>query len=558
LSSPVQRITDLLAGPKFILGLGLAIVATLCVYPFLNLFYEVLTNDAGLSGVIEHFGNPSTLSAIKNTLIVSVGSAVCSALFATPLAWVLSRSDLRGASRWRSLFCLPYAIPPYIGAIAWIVLANPANGILNELFGIGALNIYSLGGLIWVMCSFEYTLILLSLLSALDRMDSSLEEAARMCGASPASVFFRITLPLILPSLLSGVLLVALSAAASFGVPAMIGNPARIYLLTTKIYTFQKMGSMSGVYKAGTLSLVLLSITCLILLINHFIKGKGSVQTVTGKSNRLSPTALGKYGLLVQIVLGGIFTVLFLLPLFGISLSAFSKIQGKYALDNLTFNNFYRIFFSVDETWRAIGNSFAMAAAAATFATLLGVVLAFIQEKTRLKGRNLLDVAALIPYSTPGTIVALAIILAFSRGFLGINLYNSIWILCIAYVVKYLCLGLRTARDAYSQIHDSLAEAARVSGASWGRTWLSIWIPMLKPAIVAGWFFIFMPSFSELTMTVLLSGPGIETIGTLLFQLQEYSDTQGGGAAVLSTFIIASVAISNFMVKKFSRGKYGL
>ncbi len=125
-------------------------------------------------------------------------------------------------------------------------------------------------------------------------------------------------------------------------------------------------------------------------------------------------------------------------------------------------------------------------------------------------------------------------------------------------MIKYLSFAFRTTGDGYAQIDNTLAEAARVSGANWWQTWTTVWIPLLKPSIVAAWFLIFMLCFSELTMTVLLSGPVIETIGTQLFQLQEYSDASGGGAAVLSLVIVIFVGLINFLVKKLSDGKYGL
>ena len=156
--------------------------------------------------------------------------------------------------------------------------------------------------------------------------------------------------------------------------------------------------------------------------------------------------------------------------------------------------------------------------------------------------------------------MALALIITFSGSFMGIfpSLYNTAVLILIAYVVKYLSFAVKTTSDAYRQIDEVLAEAARVSGASWLQVMLHIWLPLLRPALVAGWFLVFMPVMSELTMTVLLTGPGLETIGTVIFQLQEYADASGGGASVLAVIVIAAVIAINFLVKRVSRGKYGL
>lgn len=552
--------SDRFSSQKWMVALTVLGLFAVCVYPFAVLFTKILFPSGAFSTevIIETLRNPTALKAFYNTVLVSLSVGVLSLLIGVPLGWLIGRTDLPLQGRLRSWFCLPYAVPPYIGAIAWISLANPTNGLLNHFLPV-TLNIYSFSGLIWVETTFLYTFVLLTALSSLDRMDASLEEAARLSGAGPFKVFKDITLPLIRPALLSGFLLVVLAAAASFGVPAMIGSPAGIYLVTTQIYTLQKMGSVTGLYKAGSLSLILLAMTFAFLLINQRISRKSQYRIVSGKTSRPGLIELGRwrwplFGFLVFVL-----SVLFILPLGAILLTALSQVQGQLGWTNLTFDNFLRILFEVDETPRALGNSFFIAALAATAATLFGTFIAYIQWKTRLPGRQWLDVIASFPYSTPGTVVALALILAFSQSFFGFgSLYNTVWILFLAYGVKYLSFSIKTSSDGYLQIDDCLAEAARVSGASWGTVLRTIWLPLLKPSLIASWFLIFMPAFSELTMTILLAGPGTETVGTLLFQLQEYSDTGGGGAAVLSVIVVLTVILANASVKKISKGKYGL
>jgi iron(III) transport system permease protein len=489
-----------------------------------------------------------------------LSTALLSTLLALPLAWILARSNLSRAKTWRSLFCLPYAIPPYIGAMAWITLANPTNGLLNLLFGTGSLNIYSFFGLVWVMSSFFYTFVLLSLLQALDRVDPSLEEAARLSGAGPIRVFFQITLPIIWPSLMSGFILVALASAATFGVPAMIGNPARIFLITTKIYTFQQTGSLQGIYMAGSLSLALLVMAIMLLVANQVIISRGSFKSVSGKTSRPSLVSLGRFHHLTVFSLClGLF-LLFVLPVCAITISALSSVPGIYTLDNMSFANFHRVFFEIDETPRAFANSLKLAAGAATVTTLLGLMLAYLKVKTRLPGRRLIELFASIPYATPGTVLAFALILAFSRGVLGLEipLYNTLILIGIAFTAKFLNFSLRTCADGLSQIDDVLAEAARVSGANWLTVMRTVWLPLLRPALVASWFLVFMPAMTDLTMTILLTGPGLETLGTIIFQLQSYADSSGGGASVLALVSILGIATTNLIVKIASKGKYGL
>ena len=192
-----------LLSQKLILTVSALILVILCLYPFLVLFGKITFPaplfEFDLKYYFKVFESKSTLLALKNTVFISLGTAMVSTILALPLSWVLTRTNLANAGKWRSLFCLPYAIPPYIGAMAWIYLANPTNGLLNIILGKGFLNIYSQLGLMWVMSCFFYTFILLSLLASLDRMDPSLEEAARISGASPFKVFTQITIPIIFP-----------------------------------------------------------------------------------------------------------------------------------------------------------------------------------------------------------------------------------------------------------------------------------------------------------------------------------------------------------------------
>jgi iron(III) transport system permease protein len=500
------------------------------------------------------------LTALKNTMIVSIGVTILSWLLAVPTAWLLTRTDLPYKNKLRSWLCLPYAIPPYIGAIAWIFLANPSTGLLNKLAGTQWINIYSMGGLIWVETSFLYTFVLLTALSSLDRMDSSFEEAARLSGAHPRMVFRTVTLPLIRPALFSGGLLVFLATAASFGVPALIGSPGQLYFLTTQIYTLQRMGTESGLLKSGALSIGLLFFALCILAINHAVLSKQNYQTVSGKTSRPSSIELGASKYLFLFLLLAFWFVVFCMPLLGIAISAFSRVQGELALSNFTLDNVTRTLFETDETSRALTNSFGLATTAAVIVSLLGLLLAYIQYKTKLKGRQMMEIMASLPYSAPGTVVALALILSFAKGFLGIgpSLYGTWSMLLLAYVVKYLSFGIKTTGDGFRQIDDVLAEASRVAGANWTQTMVRIWLPLLKPSLVAAFFLVFMPVLSELTMTVILSGPGLETIGTLIFQLQEYADASGGGASVLALLIVLIVLFINESVKRLSRGRYGL
>lgn len=530
------------------------VIAVFFVAPQIYLFWIPEAKDFGTV-----FSSENTLRALQNTVLVSASVSLCCLLLGLPLSWLLTRTDLPFKNKFRSWFCLPYTVPPFVGAIGWIILANPTSGVLNQWLGL-SLNIYSFSGLVWVETCFLFTFVLLTALTVLDNMDSSLEEAARLSGASGIRVFLDISLPILKPAIISGVVLSFLATASSFGVPALIGGPARIYLLTTQIYTYQRMGTSNGIQMAIAVSAIL-GIATLVLLYSSQLFVKNSKNyTLAGKTPRPSLIPLGAFKNLAVGLLFILLFIIFLLPIFGIFLSALSSVQGSWTFSNLSFSNFTRVLFETEETSRAISQSLLLGVGAALFCTLFSFIFSYFTVRSTFRGRSLMNIAVSIPFSTPGTVLALALIVSFSRGIFGIgpSLYNTLGLILLAYIIKYCSLSMKVINDGYQQIHPSLEEAAQISGARWWQVMASIYWPLLKPALMASAFLVFMPVLSELTMTILLTGPGLETIGTLIFSLQEYSDIGGGGAAVLSALVVLFVLILNFALKTLSKGRYGL
>ncbi len=534
----------------------LLILFAICVYPFIFLGESFSFENGHFDWAIykRAFSSSMTLRSFRNTLLVCGSTVILSTLVSLPLAWLFTRTDIPLKNFWRTTFCLPYAIPPFLGAIAWIYLANPSNGLLLDLFP--WLNIYTMSGLIFVMTAFFYTFILINLLTAMEKIDPSLEEAARISGAGSIQVFFKVTLPLVTPSLISGMLLAFLSAIANFGIAALIGNAAGITLMTTQIVLFQKMASYTGLKLSGILSLSLLLLALLVFTLDHFISKRFRFSLVTGKVARPSLIELGRkrkwaMGLLILLSL-----ILFVLPVSAILIAALSKIQGERSFSNFGLQNFSMIFLKTDETWRAVKNSFILALGAGITCTFFGYFLSQSGKSVSGLVNKIKEVFVAIPYAVPGTVLSLALILT-SLAF-QLPLYNTLAIILIAYFAKFLNFSYRILNDGISQVDKTLIDAAEVAGAGSFQIFWRIWMPILRPFMMASFFLVFMPAFSELTMTVLLTGPGNETIGTLIFQMQEYGDASGGGAAVLAFFVLLVIVSMNTILKLATKGKYGL
>lgn len=517
------------------------ILAVLTIAPIALVALRSVVTPAGLT--IQHYGEafsePANLQAFVNTLWVSSATVVFATVLAIPLAWLVARTDLPGARRIRLVLLVPYVVPPYLGAIAWINLANPTVGWLNRLAGGGVFDIYTTTGIVWVLGLFYYTFVYLTCLTALENMDPSLEEAARISGAGPFTVLATVTLPLIGPAMLAGAFLVFAASASAFGVPALIGSPARLPFLTTRIYSYVSTGGLDGLYTASALSVALLMVAVVAWALAERLGHRGRITSVTGKAAVRARVRLGRWRWPLFGAVTSVVILTSLVPVAAIVLTSLMNVVGDFSWSNFTFEKYRYVLLTRPDTARGFVNSFVLAFGAATLAAVVGTALAYVRGHPRVRTRRLLDACVNLPYAAPGTILALGLILLWSR---PLVLTDTLWILLIAYFAKDLSLAVRSVTTAVQQTDVTLEEAARVSGARFTTTFRTIWLPLLKPAILAGWFLVFMPAFGELTMSILLVGPGTETVGTVLFALQEYADPPSASvvAVLILGFILAA------------------
>lgn len=518
------------------IAIGVLFVFT--VLPIVLVAYRSFSPPSGptLSFYREAFSRSITLRSLGNTALISILTVIFGSLLAIPSAWLVARTDVPVGSAFRSLLLLPYVIPPYIGAIAWINLLNPTVGWINRLLGSAAFDIYTVPGIVWIDGLFYYTFMFLSCVVAMENADPSFEEAARVCGASPRRVFFSITLPMIRPAMLAGAFLIFAASAASFGVPALVGTPGRIQVLTTQIYGAIKTGGLDGQYLAAALSAPLLIVAVAAAALADRLGDSRRVTSLTGKAAKVSRTRLGAWRWVGFAMLLSVFLAAFLLPVVAIVLTSLMKVAGNFASTNFTLDKYHYVLFERPATERGFINSIGLAFIAATLAVGAGTVLAYWKGHPRMPRSAFLDACVNLPYAAPGTILALGLILLWTRPF---PLVNTLWILLIAYFAKYLSFAVKSLAAQVRQVDPTLEEAARMSGAGPTAAFLTIWVPLLRRGMIASWFLIFMPAFSELTMSVLLAGPKTETLGTVLFDLQEYADPPS--ASVLAVLILALI-----------------
>lgn len=484
---------------------------------------------------------PESVQALAGTLVTSLGAALFAFTIAVPMALLIARTELPLKTPLRALFTLPAALPPFILGMGWVSLANPRAGLLNLLLGPGTFDIYGRLGISFVLGTAALPLVFLPTLAALARLDSSLEEAARLSGASPLRTLLTISLPLALPAALSGSALCFLFAASAFGVPYLLGVTASppSPTLTTRIYGEILMGQ-GGLPRAVVLSLELLVLAAIVLLGSRALAKRGEVRLSSGKGVSLRPMPLGRWRIPLATLGVVLAFVLVVLPLLAVALTSVQPVWGQ--LSGLSAKHWSGVLGNprtIDATLRSL----ALATAAATLVTALGLAIATTRKRS-------LELIAGAPYAIPGTVLALALLIAFSRDLrfvffdrfaLVLALGNSVWMLLVAYTVKHLAFGARNAADGLAQVDGTLAEAARLSGASPLRAFFDATLPQLRAPLFAAFIVTFLTCITELTLSVLLIPTGRDVLGTLLFELQSYADP--GSAAVIACAFVMLVLV---------------
>ena len=534
------------------------------VFPLVYLLFRAFfaTGHFSLESFARIYSYALNWTCLKNTLFTALLSMVFGVLIAFPLAWLVGRTNLHGRRVFRTLFVMTYMVPPYVGAMAWLRLLNPSVGTLNvflqKIFGLAGMpfNIYTTGGLVWVLTTFYYPYAFITISRAMEKMDPSLEEASRISGASPLKTLFTVTIPLMLPSIAAAGLLVFVAAASCYGIPSIIGAPGKIYTVTTRIVDYVYVGSQQGLTDATVLAVFLMLLAMVILYVSNFVIGKKDYITVSGKSVRPAVVDLGRWNLPITILVGVFAFIVVILPFATVFMTSFTVNMGKslFAAGNMT-TKYWGIIFSRKSIIKSFRNSVFSALWAATLGMIVCVIMAYLLKRTNVKGKAVPDFLITVGSGTPSVVIALALIMTMSGRF-GINIYNTMAILVVAYMIKYMLMGMRTVVSAISQISPSLEEAAQISGAGWLRRMKDVVLPLTAPSVVAGWFLIFMPCFYELTMSNLLYSDNTKTLGVELYLYQTYHSQQT--ASALAAAILILVAVLNILMNRLTKGRFSI
>jgi iron(III) transport system permease protein len=528
--------------PAFVL-LALAL-AVLVVLPLSWLIYYSLVDKQG-AFTTANFAALVSDATLRKPFLVAIGMAlsvgVLSCVFATPLAWLVSRTNLPGRRVVRALVMASFVTPPFLGAIAWEILAAPNSGLVNVLYRYltGAesdqhlVDIYTFPGLVFAIACYTFPYVFTLVANGLDNVPSDLEDASSILGGRAATTLRRITLPLVLPAVLAGSMIAILQALTMFGSPAILALPAGFHVITTKIWSLFQFPPKPGL--AAAAALPLLVITVLLLQGKNWVLGRRGYTVLGGKSGTPRITALGAWKPLAIAFVGIILSLTVMLPYAALLKTALTRnVSEPLTWATLTLRNFNFVFFEFSATRLAMWNTFLLGFATATIGTGIALVAAYMVSRSTVRGSYLLGMLATAPVAIPGIVLGVGVFLTYSQPHL--MLYGTLWILLVAFLTIEMPAGYQQMSAAFHGIHPELEEASRVLGASRLNTLRLITAPLLRSSVIATWCFVFIGTIRELSATILLTTANTKLVSVIIYDLNESGDL--GAISVLGIMLL--------------------
>jgi iron(III) transport system permease protein len=503
-------------------------------------------------------------SVIWDTTIFSLGTTAFAFIMGTFLAWVVERTD----TPWRTFITiamiLRLILPGILTTISWIFLASPEIGTLNvwamSIFGLASppFDIYGMLGMIWVEGLDLIPLVYLLISASFRSMDPSLEEASLVSGKGLLSTTRLVTLPLILPAILATLILLFIRGIETFETPALLGIPRGVNTFVVEIWRRTSSSptdyGLSSVYAI----LILALCSCLLWFYNRMTKHANSFAVISGKAFRPRRTELGAMRWVTWAISMVIIILSLGLPMLILTWASFYppyrgfqpiSIEG---MSLLSVDNFQAVFDN-GLVRRAFVNSTFLGITTATIIVFLITLTAWVTVKTDIKGRKWLDHLAFAPIAIPAISMGVAFLWLYLT--LPVPVYGTIWILLLLYIARYTAVAMRMMSAAMTQLSDELQEAAEVSGASWFRSFRTVTMPLLRPAMLAAWIYVLIHAYRELSASIMVYSYGNEPIGVAILELWE-----NGSFSLLSAFgMLVTISLIAFaIVARLISSRYGV
>lgn len=488
--------------------------------------------------------------SIKDTVVFGAGTAITVVTIATILAWLVERTNTPGRRVVYALLVISFAVPTFIQGMGWLLFLGPGTGLVNSVVrGLTGSDfqfpIYTMGSMIFIQAMTMLPVIFLLIAPAMRNADPGLEEAAAMSGASRAQTILRVTLPLIRPAVLAALFLSAILTIETFEIPALIGSPSRITVLSTEIFSKIHSGVADyGVASAFSIVMMIITIAGLVSYQRATAQSQ-RYATVRGKAYRPSRVDLGRWKYAAAVFAIGV-PLLKVSPILMIVWASFLERYeppSLSAFENLTTATYAAVVRDPEVT-RSLINSLALGAGSAVVVMVLSGLAAWQLVRRRSNVTRSLDFIMTLPLVMPGLVLGLAVLRTYLT--IPIGLYGTEYIILIALVVHYLPYGMRYGHAGVIALHPELEEAASVAGANPTAVLRRILLPLLWPTLIAGGAFVFLATIRQLSLVVFLSGPGYEVATPVMFLRWQYGSITDAAAFAVIIVAVACLALGIF------------
>ncbi|WP_109468338.1 ABC transporter permease [Albibacillus kandeliae] len=528
-----------------LLPLILIPVALIALGPVVRLLLEGIGFGDGFT--TDHLSTvltrDTTRTALLHSLATAGGGTVLSILIGASFAFLVALTDIR--AKGALVFCLmiPMMIPPQITALAWMQVTGPSSVLLKTLGMAPPLGspqpLHSPGGIVLLLGIQHASIVFLTLRAGLRMIPADLVEAARMSGAGALRVWAQTVLPLSMPALIAGGAMAFVTALGNFGIPAMLGIPAGYSTLPTLIY--QRLVGMgpSVLPEVAVLALLIGAVAITGVLLARFVLARQRFGLV-GLSGTPLSLSLGKSRLPVETGLWVFIFAILALPLLAMLATSLIPAYGvPLSAETATLKAWKEVLLVQPVTRRAYVNSLFLAVTAAVVLMAISIPLAWLMERRASRVTRTLDALIDLPYALPGVVLSIACILTFiNLPFTDLTLYGTIWIILMAYLARFFVVMLRPIQASISQLDPAMEEAAASVGARLGYRLRTIVLPLAAPSAAAGTILVFLTAVNELTVSALLWSSGTETLGVVIYNLEDSGETVMASALAMSIVLL--------------------
>lgn len=536
----------------FFLVLFFAIAISVLAYPIALLLLKsfVVSRPGhaiewGLIGWIRAFSDTNLLIAMLNTFGLAIVRVALTVVLAIFFAWVVTRTDTPFKGFIEFALWLGFFLPMLPMTMGWILLFDPYYGVLNKLIMSVFLlseppfNIYSYGGIVWCHLAFSTSIRFILITPAFRNMDAALEEAARVSGSGNFQTLWRITVPVLTPAIVASTFLAFIKSLESFEIELVLGVPAEIYVLSTKIYDFIYWEPPLFGPATALSSIFLFVIFVLVWLQRIYLRGR-QYMTVTGRGYTVRPFSLGKWRWLTFGICALFIGVVIFLPLVALVVGTFMKFFGNFNLSDPWTLEHWKGVFQDPLFFRSLVNTFILGAAAAIIGSIIYTLVSYFIVRTRCAGRQFIDFLSWLPWAMPGILISLALLwTVLGSGSVVRLIYGTIWVLILAIIIKEMPVGVQIMKAGLMQISDELEEASMVAGSSWVSTYRRILLPLLKPTVIAVGIVVLMSAIRDIATVIFLATSSTRT--TSLLMLDYMAEANMERAAVVAVVIVGLI-----------------